>query len=327
MSYHALYAAFLCREGTPAARLVMQSLAGCHNDETGQCDPSQRWLAWDTGLDEKTVRRALAELEERGEVGREKRTHPQTGNRLSDAYTLRFMDADVMARRLKERKENRPAPTGHISRTPQTGGSPGDQAGTPPGANGGLGGGTAPGKSVRESGSRNQEGCAHTRDAALLADRIWREVLDDRHRKRSISKPKIADQLVRRLKDGQTPDQLMEAARRYWSDPDLVARDGSGVQQAAFRFFADKGAWPTYLPPAQPAEDLDALLFDAAPEQTQEASPGAPPLWQQRVWMDEYHQSKASWRVERGPRPGHQGCRVEPWLQREHGIEPWGEPQ
>jgi DNA-binding transcriptional MocR family regulator len=51
---------------TPSAGLVLQSLAHCHFEDTGRCDPSISDLQEKTGLSESTVHRAIAELRKKG---------------------------------------------------------------------------------------------------------------------------------------------------------------------------------------------------------------------------------------------------------------------
>lgn len=48
---------------TPAASLTLLALAHAHNQETGRCDPSLKTLEAKTGMNERTVRRALRQLE------------------------------------------------------------------------------------------------------------------------------------------------------------------------------------------------------------------------------------------------------------------------
>ncbi|WP_448002551.1 helix-turn-helix domain-containing protein [Agromyces bauzanensis] len=51
-------------------KAVLVALAHCRNDETGRCHPGHTTLARMTALGEKTVRRALASLEELGRISR-----------------------------------------------------------------------------------------------------------------------------------------------------------------------------------------------------------------------------------------------------------------
>lgn len=52
----------------------------------------------------------------------------------------------------------------------------------------------------------------------------------------------------------------------------------------------------------------------------------APTDRQQIAWMEDWAESPASWkRHQRGPKPGEEGCRVAPDIQRQHGATPFGE--
>ena len=55
-------------------KLVLLSLANCHNEASGQCNPSIAYVAEATGLNRKTVISAIAELEESGLLLRVKST-------------------------------------------------------------------------------------------------------------------------------------------------------------------------------------------------------------------------------------------------------------
>lgn len=66
MSFTALRAAFdhvASVEMSAPARLVILALSNRHNQETGRCDPSNATICKDTQLTERTVRKALRELE------------------------------------------------------------------------------------------------------------------------------------------------------------------------------------------------------------------------------------------------------------------------
>lgn len=57
-------------------------------DEADSCFPSQAYVAAATGSSERTVMRALANLERQGYIVRERR-HRGNGSRTSDRYVLR----------------------------------------------------------------------------------------------------------------------------------------------------------------------------------------------------------------------------------------------
>lgn len=82
----------------PNEKIVLLALADCENDETLRCDPSQQHLAVKASMSERTVRRMLKDLEERGLVRRVKRADPNMGGRQPDAYRLAlrgFPEADA----------------------------------------------------------------------------------------------------------------------------------------------------------------------------------------------------------------------------------------
>ncbi|MCG7492450.1 helix-turn-helix domain-containing protein [Thalassobius sp. Cn5-15] len=77
MSIIALQSAFKHIQTTPMsapARLVILALANRHNQETGRCDPSNTKLQGDTQLTERTVRKAIRELEKLGIIETVERT-------------------------------------------------------------------------------------------------------------------------------------------------------------------------------------------------------------------------------------------------------------
>lgn len=58
--------------GNAAAKSVLRCLADCCNSETGQCNPSIDTISRETELNRKTVYKAIAYLEEKGFVRRER---------------------------------------------------------------------------------------------------------------------------------------------------------------------------------------------------------------------------------------------------------------
>ena len=86
MSVHALSAAFAARGLSPSEKLVLLSLAN-YADEDGRCWPSQRRMAAETSLSDRTVRSVLSALEEKGLIRREERQR-EDGSRASDVITL-----------------------------------------------------------------------------------------------------------------------------------------------------------------------------------------------------------------------------------------------
>lgn len=87
MSLKALSWAKEFRTGSPTRKLVLLAVAD-YADEHGVCWPSQRTIARQTELNERTVRRQLDELEHAGIVTRQSRPPLPSGLRQSDVITL-----------------------------------------------------------------------------------------------------------------------------------------------------------------------------------------------------------------------------------------------
>ena len=64
-------------------KLVLLSLANCHNEANGQCNPSVLYIANATGLDRKTVMTAMSQLEDLGLIVRIKSTGSSTNYTLN----------------------------------------------------------------------------------------------------------------------------------------------------------------------------------------------------------------------------------------------------
>ena len=55
---------------SPSQKLVLIGIANCHNEATGIAYPSIMYLSQKTGLDRKTVMKAIADLEQQGILSR-----------------------------------------------------------------------------------------------------------------------------------------------------------------------------------------------------------------------------------------------------------------
>ncbi|MFM2167280.1 MAG: hypothetical protein RIS79_1651 [Verrucomicrobiota bacterium] len=86
MSHEATELAWRIAEPCHGVRLVLLSLADHHNAKTGLCCPSVARLVECTRLERKAVLRAIAELEQLGLIGTQRKKG--CGSR----YTLRFLD-------------------------------------------------------------------------------------------------------------------------------------------------------------------------------------------------------------------------------------------
>jgi hypothetical protein len=82
-----------------SSKLTLLCLADCHNSDNGRCDPSVAFVTEFTGLDRKTVIKALETLKALGLISFQKRR----GN--STQYHLHIADHPVPAREKGERKK------------------------------------------------------------------------------------------------------------------------------------------------------------------------------------------------------------------------------
>lgn len=88
MSVKALTCAMALRGVSPSEKLLLLALAN-YADENMQCYPSQKRLAEDTCLSDRTIRSLLAGLEQRKIISREERQR-RDNSRASDLVTLHF---------------------------------------------------------------------------------------------------------------------------------------------------------------------------------------------------------------------------------------------
>lgn len=82
---------------TPNSRYVLLYLAMRADDDTGYCYPGQKTIAKHTGLSERTVRDAMAALEERGLIVRKARYNARM--RTSDDIWVMFTETIIFAGR------------------------------------------------------------------------------------------------------------------------------------------------------------------------------------------------------------------------------------
>lgn len=354
MSFQALHAAWMTQVGDASAQLVMFALAGHHNDETGLCCPSQATLARRTGLSVDTVGRAVKRLEGMVDgkqtgvryITRHVRRDPVTGERFSDAYTLHFASPRQLALLLVQQadEEERQGQPGNLR-----GGQLAllaSQGATPQGADKGGGGAMRPPSPHGADETRNQIGKgssgAKTPGATTAqVEAIWALIPTQRAtkeqpdlpdvRKRSESKGVVAAALSARLRDGDDFDRIKRGVAAYYADPDITKEGPRGPYQYAqgAQRVLRKGLWETYVEAAEEQDDGDDLFAPSTRQPDGTVAPSAPvdlvADWQGAVWLQEWLANPASWRGERGPQPGHQGCRISPDLQRANGVTPWGD--
>jgi DNA-binding MarR family transcriptional regulator len=341
MSFRALHAAWLITPQTASGKNVLYALAGYHNELDNLCCPSQSSLAKRTGLSVDTVGRTIKDLEAEGLIKRHVRRNPATGERYSDRYDLLFASPRQLALLLTQQADEDEAAEqvrnlqGHQLASPGIGDTTPHHAPTPLIRNDH---GVSP---HHADETRNQPGKVSSGkmpDATKAqVDEVWAAIPDQRAkpgqpklpdiRKRSESKGEVGKALSARLKEGHAFDRVLAGVVAYYADPDVakVGPDGPYHWAKGAQRVIRNGLWETYLPDDQDDDDGDDLFAARQPDGLVATSQHVDLVadWQGAVWLDEWLDNPGSWRGERGPQPGHQGCRVNPDLLTAKGIRPW----
>jgi hypothetical protein len=87
MSITAVRWALRAKIDDPIQKLALTAIAECHNAKTGECFPSQAYIAEVIGRKERSVRSYLAALEQAGFYSRKPR-YDRHGKRTSDSFVL-----------------------------------------------------------------------------------------------------------------------------------------------------------------------------------------------------------------------------------------------
>jgi hypothetical protein len=90
MSIKAVKWALSVKDIDATNKLALIAIAECHNDKSGDCFPSQKYVAEVIGLTERPTRVRLNKLEADGFFTRKPRYDTTTGKRTSDGYKLHF---------------------------------------------------------------------------------------------------------------------------------------------------------------------------------------------------------------------------------------------
>jgi hypothetical protein len=99
MSFRALKWSYSLRDLTGPEKAVLNCLAWHHNGKSGQCNPSSKLLAAETGFAIGTVNKCLVSLAQKGLI--DEVADPQLGR----VYTLAIVEPDVLP------ESSNPAPT------------------------------------------------------------------------------------------------------------------------------------------------------------------------------------------------------------------------
>lgn len=161
-----------------------------------------------------------------------------------------------------------------------------------------------------------------------------------REEKNTIAKAMDGEAVDRPSDDGLSALRELPIEKGCWRLAIKVLVERGGMAEPASRSFigklkrgglADEELW---------AIALDAWVagtLDPRPYLTQAASAAvarrnsrtgvlAPTERQQITWMEDFKANPGSWRGERGPRPGAEGCRISDDILRRFGVEPFAGP-
>lgn len=341
MCVNAVDAAFRTPAPTLACKLVMLCLAHHKNFRSGLCFVSGQTIAAETGLDIRSVRRAIDKLVNPGEgegpalISVLPALRQGTRSEVS-RYVLDFANG-LSVRRLMDEDADKDAATvagilsegsdrESVSRKRQ-----GDSASTP---------GVTPdpekapnrdGESPKQEDNRKDvTGSALTRgedsgsvDYKMAVELIWRSV-GDFGRKRSSKKDidKSLRAAIGRRPKGVTQEghlrRVLLGLRAYLAT-DEARKENGAFEKGTHRVIAND-RWESYLDDDKP-RPADQLPVD--PEIGTDDQPG-PAL--QALWAELASQGMP-WNEDRGPRPGRPGCRISPDIQRQYGFEPWAGEQ
>jgi hypothetical protein len=241
VSVQAITCALAVRGVSSSEKLLLLALAN-YADDKMECWPSQKRLAGDTCLSERTVRSLLKALEERRIVSRKEFRRPD-GSRSADRITLHFSGMVVTG------PDDQPAIISGGAEVASGGAA--------------MVAGGAEAVSGLTTFEPSQEPSVNPQTPlAVLADLIWR--LQPKDHKRS-TRPDIADALETQVKDGAAKPEIYAALKAYYDRPDSK-RDGGQYAKGAHRI-VQRGRWRDFLPavktarPASPADTARRLRY------------------------------------------------------------------
>jgi len=305
---------------SPTVRLVALALARRARD-TGACWAKQATIADDTGLSPKSVQRALAEMEgmDPPRIRRVERRRTD-GGRSSDMIWLTFpavtLDADtVSAKPIRTLDDFDAEDAIAASAHPMDSVSGGGVTGSP----GAPVGESEQKESLKESEGKTPSAAPTVSDEEIDAlYRMVRPLCSETGKQRT--KPRDFRAAVRRaLNEGASLEALVKGLRAYLQT-DLATRE-RGIHQAGLQVVINDGrALELGLEVLAEEEALDRAALatgDGALDDVGTLEEPGPA--RQRFWMETWSRS-GMWPAERGPQPGHVGCRVSLELLTEFGV-------
>lgn len=238
MSIHAMSWAIKVKGLPIGTKAVLMMLADCHNGETGQCNPSLRYLMDITGLKERALQLHLKALEAANLVVRNYVFHGRGKGCSVEQYNLKIGIVGAVKKPAMEAQDIAPAKQCARkirSMDPQNiavayKDKPEENQNTPLPP-------TTDAKADR---------------AKVLAEDIWK-LLPSRKRKLT-TQAKVARAIGKTLKAPDDAEALLNAARACYGEP-RHTEDGGQYAPAVVSWIAD-GIWRNWAPQVEPQEPL-----------------------------------------------------------------------
>lgn len=300
--------------------LVALALARRCGDENGVCFAKQATLAADTRLHQKTIAKVLAEFEGEGLIERVKHKPRADGSRVPDDIYLTLPAVTLAATGSRKRGvvDSLPDVESHGVLDAKA-----MESSVPRPGSARLPKKRPLKKPIEETNARDARETSFEGidiDQALAV--IWAGA-GEQGRKRS-SKEKIRKALEaalrRRPKAVAAEDHLKRILMglRAYLQSDEATKERGQFEKGTHRLL-EGDVWETWLDDdaARAGKGVSAQID---PDLGTMEEPGPK---RQRMWMDLFRQGM-TWDPDRGPRPGERGCRVDPALQAEFGVEAWG---
>lgn len=298
-----------------SARLVLYTLADHHNQDNGQCFPSQSTIAEEAGVSRNTVPRALQSLVDAKFIRIVTRGGLSArGGRRSDSYVFLFplLKAGESGRRTMVDIGKSHSPHDGNSFPPPWGAIPptmGDQSDS---------------NQEIEPDSVGENASDPMVDFSAAVDLLWKSA-SDAGRQRS-SKGDIETALKAAVKRGPgTPVERMERIMRgmgAWFRSAEATKDDGSFQAGVHRKIV-KDRWAGYLDDEEARAAAGQNTSPAAAKAAQTMGTiDAPSPARQKLWMELFNQGMP-WDEERGPKPGRLGCRVSDEIQLQFGVTPY----
>ena len=327
MSMQAICAAFAMEGLSTTRKFVLIALCNYANT-ANQCFPSQKTLARDTAMSERTVSTALGELEAEGFISRKHR-YTKDGHRRSDMITVNILpaidacyDDDPPAKNVSPPETESPA---NLRLTTDLGEPVAGITTLEPRMN------------PKEEPARARAN-GHTIGLDVMASRIFMAA-HPAHRERCGDDPiQIERELKSAVADGYDATQITEVLSAYYAHPKQQEYGGRFAKRFLNAFLERK--WVTWRPEGArptPLKEIDpevaigpdqsisfegfAYKIPAGRTASMVGTNRDPGIRRQVDWMKDWRENPARWTVhEQGPRPGEPDCRVWPSVLERFGV-------